>query len=89
MLIGLYFSMKTFFLFKKHLFLMLLSLEFSMLLILVLLINIMSIFSYDLYLLTYFIVFMVCEAVLGLVLLTLVVRSYGSDYIKSMCAVSC
>nr|QWV61775.1 NADH dehydrogenase subunit 4L [Agonoscena pistaciae] len=89
MFISLYFSIKAFFSFKKHLFMMLLSLEFSMLIICLVLMNFLGDFGCDIYLITYFIVFMVCEAVLGLVLLTLVVRSYGSDYLKSLSLMLC
>nr|YP_009500697.1 NADH dehydrogenase subunit 4L [Anoeconeossa unicornuta]AWU48840.1 NADH dehydrogenase subunit 4L [Anoeconeossa unicornuta] len=82
-LLMLYFGFKTFFFNKKHLLMMLLSLELLGLLMILIMTFLISIFSYDMMMLMYFIVILVCEAVLGLVLLTLIVRSHGSDYIKS------
>nr|YP_009500736.1 NADH dehydrogenase subunit 4L [Lanthanaphalara mira]AWU48957.1 NADH dehydrogenase subunit 4L [Lanthanaphalara mira] len=84
-----YFGLKTFFFNKKYLLMMLLSLEFLTLVILLLLVNLMSMFDYDLMFLIYFMIVMVCEAVLGLILLTLIVRSHGSDYMKSMIFIMC
>nr|YP_009501940.1 NADH dehydrogenase subunit 4L [Livia junci]AWU48983.1 NADH dehydrogenase subunit 4L [Livia junci] len=84
-----YFGLKMFFSHKKHLILMLLTLEFMSLVILVMLVNMMSMFNYDFSLIIYLIIVMVCEAVMGLVLLTSVVRVHGSDYIKGMSLLMC
>nr|QHQ98492.1 NADH dehydrogenase subunit 4L [Microdiplogynium sp. XFX] len=66
---------------RKHLLLLLLSLE--MMMIGVLLIS-MYVFIgvYDLYSLVVFLSFVVCEASLGLSLVVIVVNYYGSDYVK-------
>lgn len=68
---------------------MLLSLEILSLLIIRIIIFILRIYNYDSIIIVYFIIILVCEAVIGLVLLTLIVRSHGSDYIKSFRILLC
>nr|YP_009502263.1 NADH dehydrogenase subunit 4L [Blastopsylla occidentalis]AWU48866.1 NADH dehydrogenase subunit 4L [Blastopsylla occidentalis] len=88
-LVMFYLGMKTFFFNKKHILMMLLSLEMLSLLIMSMIIFILSIYNYDSMMIVYFIIILVCEAVIGLVLLTLIVRSHGSDYIKSFSMLLC
>uniref|UniRef100_A0AAU8G9A3 NADH dehydrogenase subunit 4l n=1 Tax=Colposcenia ignota TaxID=3230277 RepID=A0AAU8G9A3_9HEMI len=83
-LIMFYFGIKTFFMNQSHLLIMLLSLEFLVMVILLMLSFLLGIFGFDYLLMIYFMVILVCEAVLGLILLTMVVRCHGSDYIKSV-----
>nr|YP_009500723.1 NADH dehydrogenase subunit 4L [Homotoma ficus]AWU48944.1 NADH dehydrogenase subunit 4L [Homotoma ficus] len=85
----LYLGMMMFYLNSKHLLLILITLEFMSLVILLTLINLLLIYFFDMNLLIYFLVFMVCESVLGLVLLTVCVRSHGSDYLKSISLLLC
>nr|YP_010021595.1 NADH dehydrogenase subunit 4L [Paurocephala sauteri]QOL10536.1 NADH dehydrogenase subunit 4L [Paurocephala sauteri] len=77
-------GMKMFMSMKKYLLMMLLSLEFLSLILLVNLLNLLNLFSYDSSLIIYFIIIMTCEAVMGLILLTLFSRTHGSDYLKSL-----
>lgn len=46
-------------------------------------------YMFDDIILIYFIIVMVCEAVIGLVLLTLLVRSHGRDYAKRLLIFRC
>lgn len=84
-----YFGIVLFFTLKKHILLMLLTLEFISLVILIILINFLTIYIYDTRIIIYFIIIIVCEAVIGLVLLTLIVRTHGSDYSKSSFILIC
>nr|YP_009501992.1 NADH dehydrogenase subunit 4L [Trioza anthrisci]AWU49073.1 NADH dehydrogenase subunit 4L [Trioza anthrisci] len=84
-----YFGMLTYFLMKKHVLMMLLSLEFLSLILLLMIINFLTVFMYDNMMIIYFIITMVCEAVMGLIMLTLMVRTHGSDYLKSSILLSC
>ncbi|UUF92061.1 NADH dehydrogenase subunit 4L (mitochondrion) [Diaphorina citri] len=84
-----YFGLSMFFMFKKHILMLLLTLEFLVLIILLMLVNFLMNYMFDDMILIYFIIVMVCEAVMGLVLLTLLVRSHGSDYAKSLLIFSC
>nr|YP_009443408.1 NADH dehydrogenase subunit 4L [Diaphorina lycii]ATR80192.1 NADH dehydrogenase subunit 4L [Diaphorina lycii] len=84
-----YFGLNMFFMLKKHVLMLLLTLEFLVLTILLMLLNFLMNFMFDGMILIYFIIVMVCEGVMGLVLLTLLVRSHGSDYTKSLMVFSC
>nr|YP_009501901.1 NADH dehydrogenase subunit 4L [Euphyllura phillyreae]AWU48905.1 NADH dehydrogenase subunit 4L [Euphyllura phillyreae] len=84
-----YFGLYMYYNSKKHLLMMLLSLEFVSLVILMMMINLLMIFIYDCILIIYFIIIMVCEAVMGLVLLTLIIRTHGMDYMKSSILIMC
>nr|AXS66207.1 NADH dehydrogenase subunit 4L [Tenebrionoidea sp. 24 KM-2017] len=68
---------------RKHLLMMLLSLEFMVLSLYFLLYLYLSLMSMDLFFLMLFLMFTVCEGVLGLVILVLMVRVYGNDFFKS------
>nr|AZL93174.1 NADH dehydrogenase subunit 4L [Dendrocerus sp. ZJUH_2016009] len=69
-----------FYSFYKHLFIMLMGLEMLMLGVLMNLINIYLKLNLSMWVLIYFMVFMVCDAVLGLTLLVVIIRFYSSDY---------
>nr|WMH03399.1 NADH dehydrogenase subunit 4L [Cacopsylla melanoneura]WMH03412.1 NADH dehydrogenase subunit 4L [Cacopsylla melanoneura]WMH03425.1 NADH dehydrogenase subunit 4L [Cacopsylla melanoneura] len=77
-----YISLSSFFYVKSHLLTMLMLLEFMSVTLLLMLLNFLSGFIYDLSILIYFIIVLVCEAVMGLILLTLFVRCHGSDYFQ-------
>nr|YP_009459878.1 NADH dehydrogenase subunit 4L [Hydropsyche simulans]AUT18143.1 NADH dehydrogenase subunit 4L [Hydropsyche simulans] len=65
---------------RKHLLNMLLILEFLMLILFLLVILILMNINYESYFLIIFMVFMVCEGVLGITILVMLIRSFGSDY---------
>nr|YP_009694516.1 NADH dehydrogenase subunit 4L [Eurydema oleracea]QEI26501.1 NADH dehydrogenase subunit 4L [Eurydema oleracea] len=69
---------------RKHLLLSLLSLEFLVLCVFLLLFLLMYNYGYELYLLMMFLVFTVCEGALGLSILVSLVRGQGNDYLSSM-----
>nr|QRV62611.1 NADH dehydrogenase subunit 4L [Nectoboreus dolerosus] len=69
---------------RKHLLLMLLSMEFMILSIYVLLFVFLSYFDYQNYFSMMFLVFCVCESVLGLSILVSLIRTHGNDYFFSM-----
>nr|YP_009500684.1 NADH dehydrogenase subunit 4L [Allocarsidara bakeri]AWU48827.1 NADH dehydrogenase subunit 4L [Allocarsidara bakeri] len=83
-LVMFYFGLKMVFINGKHLLMILLTFEYLILVIFLLLMNLFMIYFYDISTIIYFFIVIVCESVLGLVLLTLVVRTHGSDYIKSI-----
>nr|ALO77018.1 NADH deshydrogenase subunit 4L [Mordellidae sp. GENSP02] len=74
---GISFSMK-----RKHLLLMLLSLEYIVLFLFVLTFFYLS-FSSDYFFSMIFLTFSVCEGALGLSILVSLVRTHGNDYFKS------
>lgn len=78
-----------FFKIKGHVLIMLLNLEFIGLIILLIIIDFFRLFSYDLIVLIYLIITIVCEAVIGLVLLTLYIRTHGGDYLKTRTLLRC
>nr|QWZ46371.1 NADH dehydrogenase subunit 4L [Pelecyphorus foveolatus] len=76
---GLYvFSMK-----RKHLLLMLLSLEFIVLSIYMMMYIYLSFFNNEYFFSMIFLTFSVCEGVLGLSILVSLIRSHGNDYFQS------
>jgi NADH-ubiquinone oxidoreductase chain 4L len=66
----------------KHLLIVLLSLEFIVLRIFFLILVIISFIEYDIYILIVFLVFSVCEGVLGLSILVSIIRTHGNDYFQ-------
>nr|AKR07181.1 NADH dehydrogenase subunit 4L [Nigidionus parryi] len=68
---------------RKHLLMMLLSLEFVVVSLFFSLYICMSYFGGEMYFLLIFLTMSVCEGALGLSLLVLLMRSYGNDYIQS------
>nr|WNO18730.1 NADH dehydrogenase subunit 4L [Caprona alida alida] len=67
----------------KHLLIMLLSLEFIVLSIYLLLMFFLSYVEFDMYMLMVFLVFTVCEGALGISILVSMIRSHGNDYFQS------
>lgn len=63
----------------KHLLIILLRLEFIILIIYFFLINYLSLFELELFFRMIFLVFRVCEGVLGLSILILIIRIHGND----------
>nr|ALO77228.1 NADH deshydrogenase subunit 4L [Phycosecis limbata] len=68
---------------RKHLLLMLLSLEFLVLSLFLGLNLFLSFMSFEMYFSMIFICFAVCEGALGLSLLVLMIRTYGNDYFQT------
>nr|YP_010385070.1 NADH dehydrogenase subunit 4L [Hyphydrus ovatus]UPL65080.1 NADH dehydrogenase subunit 4L [Hyphydrus ovatus] len=69
---------------RKHLLLMLLSMEFMILSLYMLLFIYLSNFDYEFYYSMMFLVFCVCESVLGLSILVSLIRTHGNDFFFSM-----
>nr|QPA36193.1 NADH dehydrogenase subunit 4L [Desmopachria sp. RRMO-2020]QPA36206.1 NADH dehydrogenase subunit 4L [Desmopachria sp. RRMO-2020]QPA36219.1 NADH dehydrogenase subunit 4L [Desmopachria sp. RRMO-2020]QPA36232.1 NADH dehydrogenase subunit 4L [Desmopachria sp. RRMO-2020] len=69
---------------RKHLLLMLLSMEFMILSLYMLLFINLSLYSGEYYLSMMFLVFCVCESVLGLSILVSLIRTHGNDFLMSM-----
>nr|YP_010026396.1 NADH dehydrogenase subunit 4L [Cacopsylla citrisuga]QOQ84942.1 NADH dehydrogenase subunit 4L [Cacopsylla citrisuga] len=82
-------GMGSFIFISSHLLTMLMLLEFMSVTLLFLLLNFLVGFVCDLSILIYFIIVLVCEAVMGLILLTLFVRCHGSDYFQVSSMVTC
>nr|AXS66335.1 NADH dehydrogenase subunit 4L [Cucujoidea sp. 6 KM-2017] len=68
---------------RKHLLTMLLSLEFVILSLFLVMFNFLFIFNNEIYFSMIFMTLSVCEGVLGLSLLVLMIRTHGNDYFKS------
>nr|ARH54594.1 NADH dehydrogenase subunit 4L [Pogonus iridipennis] len=85
MFVFMYFSgMMVFSSKRKHLLLMLLSLEFIILSLYMLMFIYLSMFDYEYYFSMMFITFCVCESVLGLSILVSLIRTHGNDFFFSM-----
>nr|QRW36406.1 NADH dehydrogenase subunit 4L [Sanfilippodytes adelardi] len=69
---------------RKHLLLMLLSMEFIILSLYMMLFIYLSYFDFEYYFSVMFLVFCVCESVLGLSILVSLVRTHGNDYFFSL-----
>nr|YP_009526278.1 NADH dehydrogenase subunit 4L [Neolucanus maximus]AXU40292.1 NADH dehydrogenase subunit 4L [Neolucanus maximus] len=69
---------------RKHLLLMLLSLEFIVISLYMGLFTCLGMFNWELYFVLVFLTMSVCEGVLGLSLLVLLMRMYGNDYVQSL-----
>nr|ANJ70531.1 NADH dehydrogenase subunit 4L [Hygrotus confluens] len=69
---------------RKHLLLMLLSMEFIILSLYILLFIYLSNFDNEYYFSLMFLVFCVCESVLGLSILVSLIRTHGNDYFFSL-----
>nr|YP_009136713.1 NADH dehydrogenase subunit 4L [Zinaida jigongi]AKE07318.1 NADH dehydrogenase subunit 4L [Zinaida jigongi] len=67
----------------KHLLIMLLSLEFIILSIYMMLMLYLSFIEFDMYMLMVFLVFSVCEGALGISILVSMIRTHGNDYFQS------
>nr|AYR05176.1 NADH dehydrogenase subunit 4L [Coleoptera sp. ACP-2013]AYR05230.1 NADH dehydrogenase subunit 4L [Coleoptera sp. ACP-2013] len=69
---------------RKHLLLMLLSLEFVILSLYILVFIYLSMFNFEFYFSMLFLTFCVCESVLGLSILVSLIRTHGNDFFFSM-----
>nr|ALF04110.1 NADH dehydrogenase subunit 4L [Styloperla sp. YZD-2015] len=73
----------------KHLLLTLLSLEFLVLSLFLLLFMFLNNFNYELFFSMIFLTFSVCEGALGLSILVSMVRTHGNDYFQSFSILQC
>nr|YP_010621028.1 NADH dehydrogenase subunit 4L [Hebardina formosana]WAX39411.1 NADH dehydrogenase subunit 4L [Hebardina formosana] len=73
----------------KHLLVTLLSLEFIVLLLFLMLYMYLNCFNYELFFSMVFLTFSVCEGALGLSILVSMIRSYGNDYFQSYVMLQC
>nr|QOV03320.1 NADH dehydrogenase subunit 4L [Orectochilus villosus] len=69
---------------RKHLLLMLLSMEYIILSLYSLLFIYLSMYMLEYYFGLFYLIFCVCESVLGLSLLISLIRTHGNDYFHSM-----
>nr|AVI25214.1 NADH dehydrogenase subunit 4L [Phyllomimus sp. YH-2018] len=74
---------------RKHLLAMLLSLEFMVLSMFLMLFILLSFFENEVYFLMIFLSFCVCEGALGLSILVLLIRSHGNDFFQSFSVLQC
>nr|YP_010554616.1 NADH dehydrogenase subunit 4L [Diplectrona albofasciata]UYO79236.1 NADH dehydrogenase subunit 4L [Diplectrona albofasciata] len=74
---------------RKHMLNMLLSLEFMMLALMMLLVMGVLAMSNQMFMLMIFLVFVVCEGVLGLSVLVVMIRAYGMDYFQVFSSLKC
>nr|UGK73265.1 NADH dehydrogenase subunit 4L [Roxasellana stellata] len=76
-------SLFSLMLIRKHIFLCLLSLEFVVVSLMLMLMYYFCLFSSSLYIMVILMVFFVCEGVLGLSVMVSMIRCYGNDYLNS------
>nr|YP_010035029.1 NADH dehydrogenase subunit 4L [Parazyginella tiani]QOX09873.1 NADH dehydrogenase subunit 4L [Parazyginella tiani] len=69
---------------RKHILLCLISLEFVVLSLLIMILISCLMFNYSFYLYLIMMTFYVCEGVLGLSILVYMIRCHGNDYLLSM-----
>nr|UPL66059.1 NADH dehydrogenase subunit 4L [Cyrtorhinus sp.] len=69
---------------RKHLLLSLLSLEYMVLFVYVLIIFYINLYPGDMYMILLYLTFSVCEGVLGLSILVSMIRCHGNDQISSL-----
>ncbi|YP_009390193.1 NADH dehydrogenase subunit 4L (mitochondrion) [Hermetia illucens] len=74
---------------RKHLLSMLLSLEFIVLSLFLLLFIYLNYCSNEMYFSMMFLTFSVCEGVLGLSMLVSMIRTHGNDYFNSFSVLQC
>nr|UFZ13813.1 NADH dehydrogenase subunit 4L [Neochauliodes bachmanus] len=74
---------------RKHLLLMLLSLEFIVVCLFFWLMWFLLIFNYEFYFSMVFLTFTVCEGALGLSILVSMIRTHGNDYFNSFSILKC
>nr|AVN68274.1 NADH dehydrogenase subunit 4L [Tryonicus parvus] len=73
----------------KHLLITLLSLEFIVLILYLMICFYLNMFNYELFFSLVFLTFSVCEGALGLSILVSMVRMYGNDYFQSYLIIQC
>nr|YP_009685244.1 NADH dehydrogenase subunit 4L [Corythucha marmorata]QDM37013.1 NADH dehydrogenase subunit 4l [Corythucha marmorata] len=69
---------------RSHLLLTLISIEFLMIILYLIMFNNFMIFGYEFYFIILFLVMAVCEGSLGLSILVSLIRSHGNDMINSL-----
>nr|UFZ13839.1 NADH dehydrogenase subunit 4L [Neochauliodes meridionalis] len=74
---------------RKHLLLMLLSLEFIVVCLFSWLMWFLLVFNYEFYFSMVFLTFTVCEGALGLSILVSMIRTHGNDYFNSFSVLKC
>nr|URX52964.1 NADH dehydrogenase subunit 4L [Glyptotermes sp. 7 AB-2022a] len=74
---------------RKHLLITLLSLEFLVLALFVIIYFYLCLFNYELYFVMLFLVLSVCEGSLGLSILVSMIRGFGNDYFQSYSVLQC
>nr|WFP44757.1 NADH dehydrogenase subunit 4L [Typhoptera quadrituberculata] len=74
---------------RKHLLAMLLSLEFMVLSMFLMLFIVLNFFENEIYFLMMFLSFCVCEGALGLAVLVLLIRTHGNDFFQSFSILQC
>uniref|UniRef100_A0AAU7BAI4 NADH-ubiquinone oxidoreductase chain 4L n=1 Tax=Insulanoplectron spinosum TaxID=3073471 RepID=A0AAU7BAI4_9ORTH len=74
---------------RKHLLITLLSLEFIVLSLFLMLFNYLNLYNYELYFSMVFLTFSVCEGVLGLSILVSMIRTHGNDFFQSFVILQC
>nr|YP_011017978.1 NADH dehydrogenase subunit 4L [Acromantis japonica]ASY98500.1 NADH dehydrogenase subunit 4L [Acromantis hesione]WQG15335.1 NADH dehydrogenase subunit 4L [Acromantis japonica] len=74
---------------RKHLLMTLLSLEFIVLILFIILYNYLLLMNGELYMTMFFLSFAVCEGVLGLSILVSMIRTHGNDYFNSFGLLQC
>nr|YP_010626151.1 NADH dehydrogenase subunit 4L [Agulla arizonica]WBK02988.1 NADH dehydrogenase subunit 4L [Agulla arizonica] len=84
-----FFGMFIFCLSWKHFLMMLLSLEFLVLGMFLMIFYYLKFYGFELYFSMIFIVYCVCEGALGLSILVSLIRTHGNDYFKSFNFLQC
>nr|AVN68103.1 NADH dehydrogenase subunit 4L [Blattella vaga] len=74
---------------RKHLLVTLLSLEFIVLILYIILYIYLNSFNYELFFSMVFLTFSVCEGALGLSILVSMIRSFGNDYFQTYSMLQC
>nr|YP_009502940.1 NADH dehydrogenase subunit 4L [Isoperla eximia]YP_009503506.1 NADH dehydrogenase subunit 4L [Isoperla bilineata]AXB38852.1 NADH dehydrogenase subunit 4L [Isoperla bilineata]AXG21543.1 NADH dehydrogenase subunit 4L [Isoperla eximia]QNV11621.1 NADH dehydrogenase subunit 4L [Isoperla grammatica] len=74
---------------RKHLLLTLLSLEFIVLSLFLILFMYLNSLNYELFFSMVFLTFSVCEGALGLSILVSMIRTHGNDYFQSFSVLQC
>nr|AMN09051.1 NADH dehydrogenase subunit 4L [Rhipidia chenwenyoungi] len=73
----------------KHLLIMLMSLEFIVLSLFLMLFIYLNLYNYEGYFSMIFLTFSVCEGALGLSILVSMIRTHGNDYFNSFSILQC
>nr|QEE94420.1 NADH dehydrogenase subunit 4L [Toxorhynchites sp. CL-2019] len=74
---------------RKHLLCMLLTLEFMVLMLFMMLFFFLNYMDNEKYFSMFFLTFCVCEGVLGLSILVSMIRTHGNDYFQSFSVLQC
>nr|YP_009368828.1 NADH dehydrogenase subunit 4L [Phaneroptera gracilis]APD14871.1 NADH dehydrogenase subunit 4L [Ducetia sp. NS-2016]ARN59029.1 NADH dehydrogenase subunit 4L [Phaneroptera gracilis] len=74
---------------RKHLLATLLSLEFIMLGLFLMLFIMLNLYPQDLYFMMIFLTFSVCEGALGLSILVSMIRTHGNDFFQTFSILQC